>query len=54
MQDRSPAHLRPRVLVIEDEPVVQDLVARVLGGQGFAVEVVATGWQGLLRVGTDP
>jgi len=39
----------PRVLVIDDDPIVQDIVGRALRRNGFAVEAAHNGRGGLLR-----
>jgi len=45
----------PRVLVVDDEPMVRDVLARYLAREGFAVEVAADGVEALDRYGaTDP
>ena len=54
MQNRRPAAPLPRVLVVEDEPAVRDLLARMLEALGFAVDAAPTGWQGLLRLQAEP
>ena len=43
-----------RVLVIEDDPAAASLLAEYIGGNGYAVEIVATGEQGLARAIEDP
>jgi two-component system OmpR family response regulator len=40
-----------KVLVVDDEPNITDLVATVLRYEGFGVEVAATGWDALRRAG---
>ena len=45
---------RPRVLVIDDDPVVQDIVHRALTRHGFDVESAADGHIGLDRARTQP
>ena len=40
---------QPRVLVVEDDPNLSDVVARYLARSGMAVEVVADGLAGLER-----
>ena len=37
----------PRILVVDDEPSITDLVATVLRYEGFGVEVAANGWDAL-------
>jgi two-component system, NtrC family, response regulator PilR len=49
---REPARVpRARVLVVEDEEVVQALLERILAAEGYAVEVVGTGEAALERLG---
>jgi signal transduction histidine kinase/DNA-binding response OmpR family regulator len=43
-----------RVLVIEDDPAASALLAEYIGGNGYEVEIVATGEQGLARAIEDP
>ena len=43
-----------RVLVIEDDPSASSLLAECLGGNGYEVEIAATGEQGLARAIEDP
>jgi PAS domain S-box-containing protein len=43
-----------RVLVIEDDPSASSLLAEYIGGNGYEVEIVATGEQGLARAIEDP
>jgi DNA-binding response OmpR family regulator len=38
-----------RVLVVEDEPAIRDLVALILEEEGFAVETAAQGREGLAK-----
>jgi CheY-like chemotaxis protein len=45
---------RRRVLVIEDDPSASSLLAEYIGGNGYDVEVAATGEQGLARAIEDP
>jgi two-component system OmpR family response regulator len=45
--DRQP---RPRVLVVDDEPKIHDLVATALRYEGFEVEIAATGREALAAV----
>jgi signal transduction histidine kinase/CheY-like chemotaxis protein len=46
---------RPRrVLVIEDDPSAAALLAEYIGGNGYEVEIAATGEQGLARAIEDP
>jgi two-component system OmpR family response regulator len=41
---------RPRVLVVDDEPKIHDLVATALRYEGFEVEIAATGREALAAV----
>ena len=43
-----------RILVVDDEPSILDLVSMYLGREGFRVETAADGAQALLRVQTQP
>jgi two-component system OmpR family response regulator len=43
---------RPRVLVVDDEPKIHDLVATALRYEGFEVEIAATGREALAAVDT--
>jgi signal transduction histidine kinase/CheY-like chemotaxis protein len=45
---------RPRVLVIEDDPAASSLLVEYIGGNGYDVEVAASGEQGLARAIEDP
>jgi CheY-like chemotaxis protein len=40
-----------RVLIVDDEPAIAELVAIILGGRGFEVTVASSGHEGLDRVG---
>ena len=44
----------PRILVVEDDPTVSEVVARYLAKEGFGVEVVADGKLGLERALSEP
>jgi two-component system, NtrC family, response regulator PilR len=44
---------RARVLVVEDEPVVRDLLGRMLGAENYAVESVESGEEALRRLGSE-
>ncbi len=44
----------PRVLIIEDDPNVAEVVARYLQREGYRVEIVGDGARGLDRALTDP
>jgi two-component system, OmpR family, response regulator ResD len=43
----------PRVLIVEDDPNVSDVVARYLRREGYTVEIVADGAAGLERALAD-
>jgi signal transduction histidine kinase/DNA-binding response OmpR family regulator len=43
-----------RVLVIEDDPAAAALLAEYIGGNGYEVEIAASGEQGLARAIEDP
>jgi len=43
-----------RILVVDDEPSILDLVSMYLGREGFRVETAADGAQALQRVQTQP
>ncbi len=43
-----------RILVVDDEAVVRDLLERVLGGAGHEVEVVADGESALRKLAAAP
>jgi PAS domain S-box-containing protein len=45
---------RPRVLVIDDDPIVQDIVGRALVRSGFQVEPATNGHDGLRRARERP
>lgn len=45
---------KPRILAIEDEPGIRAFVARALAADGYAVDVAATGTDGLLQAITVP
>jgi two-component system, NtrC family, response regulator PilR len=49
----APAGSRARILVVEDEAVVQALLGRILTGEGYAVVAVATGEEALERLGRE-
>ena len=44
---RSPFKRRKRVLLLDDDPSMQRLVARILGNEGFRVDVFVTGSQAI-------
>jgi DNA-binding response OmpR family regulator len=48
----EPAH--PRILLIEDDPTVSEVVTRYLEREGFSVEAVADGARGLERALESP
>lgn len=41
---------RPRILVVEDEAVIRELLSLTLESEGFAVEAVATGQEAMQRL----
>jgi len=45
---------KPRILIIDDEPVVRNGCARILAQQGFYVETAADGEEGLRLAGEKP
>src|SRR6266702_5253289 len=45
--ERDPTVQPTRVLVVDDEPSITELVATVLRYEGFEVEVAANGWDAL-------
>ncbi len=49
----APAPLSPRVLVVEDEPNIRELVCLHLGHEGYACEGVADGNSALKRAETE-
>ncbi|NIQ04144.1 MAG: response regulator, partial [Nitrospinaceae bacterium] len=46
---KTPGTDRPKVLVIDDDPIVRDLVWRILEKEGWGVETAAQGEEGLRR-----
>lgn len=42
----------PRVLIIEDDPEVVDLLTEILEGEGYAVTVAEDGLEGLMKLRT--
>ncbi len=46
----NPATIRPRVLVVDDEPAITELVSMALRYEGFEVSTAATGRQALAAV----
>jgi PAS domain S-box-containing protein len=46
----EPAGKQSRVLIIDDEPNVQDVLAKTLSGRGFMVETAGDGEEGLARL----
>ncbi|HEY3208482.1 MAG TPA: response regulator, partial [Actinomycetota bacterium] len=44
----------PRILVVEDDPTVAEVVARYLERDGFDVEAVEDGISALDKVAADP
>src|SRR6266496_2167669 len=47
--ERDPTEQRTRVLVVDDEASITDLVATVLRYEGFEVEVAGNGWDALRK-----
>jgi DNA-binding NtrC family response regulator len=47
------ATVRARVLIVEDESVIHDLLVRILTAEGYAVEVVGSGEAALERLGSE-
>ncbi len=45
--------MRPRLLVVEDDPEMRDLLTDVLSGEGFLVESAGNGAEALIRLRTD-
>ncbi len=45
---------RPRVLVVEDDHELQEMLVRILVGRGYDVDSVADGQRGLHQVLTRP
>jgi len=44
---------RPRLLVVEDDPEMRELLTDVLSGEGFLAESVGDGAEALIRLRTD-
>ena len=44
---------RPRLLVVEDDPEMRDLLTDVLSGEGFLAESAGDGAEALIRLRTD-
>jgi DNA-binding NtrC family response regulator len=44
---------RPRLLVVEDDPEMRDLLTDVLNGEGFLAESVGDGAEALIRLRSD-
>jgi CheY-like chemotaxis protein len=44
---------RKRVLLLDDDPSMQRLVARILGNEGFRVDVFLTGSQAITALATE-
>jgi CheY-like chemotaxis protein len=49
MTSGSMQHVRGRVLVVDDEPTIGDVVSRYLRRAGYDTEVAATGQDALSR-----
>ena len=45
--ERTQANVNPRVLVVEDEEIVRDVLLKVLTDEGYRVDAVETGEEGL-------
>jgi len=43
---------KPRVLLLDDDPSIQKLVAMLLRREGFRVDVVSTGKQAIEKIGS--
>jgi DNA-binding response OmpR family regulator len=48
-----PQHVRGRVLVVDDEPTIRDVVSRYLLRAGYDTAVAATGKEAIRRAGDD-
>ncbi len=46
-EDTAEADVNPRVLVVEDEEIVRDILLKVLSEEGYRVDAVETGEEGL-------
>ena len=44
---------KPRVLLLDDDPSIQKLVAMLLRREGFRVDVVSTGRQAIEKIGSS-
>lgn len=53
-ESAPPSPARTRVLIIEDDPTVSEVVVRYLAREGFEVEAVSDGKEGLQRALADP
>ena len=54
MVRRADRVLRPRILVVDDDPTVSDVVARYLDQAGYGVQILADGSQALQVALADP
>lgn len=53
---QSPAFLRPRILVVEDDPDIRRLTAKVLTNYGYRVDAAEdgdAGWEAICRTSYD-
>ena len=46
-EDTAQTDVNPRVLVVEDEEIVRDILLKVLSEEGYRVDAVETGEEGL-------
>ena len=46
-EETAQADVNPRVLVVEDEEIVRDILLKVLTEEGYRVDAVETGEEGL-------
>jgi DNA-binding response OmpR family regulator len=54
MIDRTPLPSAPRILVVDDEPAIRDLLCRALPAAGFRVLHAAGGAEALALLGAEP
>jgi len=54
MEHSSQESTSPRVLVVDDEPVIRDLLQVVLGSAGYQVVCLESGRQALKRLREEP
>ena len=50
-RDASTASIKPRVLIVEDEPHMAELIGRGLAKEGIAVDIASTGEQAIKMAG---